>query len=475
MTLAVQPDTGALTLALDGQPIITGILAQSGLTPAGTEARQDSPTHGTVHVAYTDGASAVYTYDLDGNDCTLDYALTNAAAGQPRTLDLSGWTCAFAPDAALQGTLPYWHPSYYNTQPVWHPSLQSPLGAAYASDGHTAAVFYAPSEWDRESLLNATWAAGERIPNPVRLELHTRRVVAPGETGGTSLVLRVTDDLGLAGLYGGYKAFLDGKFPGGLHVHAAGPAAQFSSVDESQITPENPHGYIGDEHRLDRPEAVAAYLRRVADPLAAAHGQGFIFWAPGGAEPAMYPPDFDTNLTHIQDTWPALVAGLRARGLRVGLCARPADQIDRSSPKSPTVTRIDPDNARQVATLLDRFRHAARMGIDAYYLDSFGGDRASARLLPAIRQTVGREVPLYTEYCTDATLPYADRYCEYRGGDTVQWDSPEQLRALRFLFPQSVWLCMSRTDAPWPAAYEPLGLTPLIQDFLIRQQVPEPR
>ena len=358
---------------------------------------------------------------------------------------------------------------------VWHPSVLSPLGAVYAADAHTAAVFYSPSEWGRQSLVNATWALGLHIPNPVQLELHTLRTVAPGATDHASLVMRVTDDQSLAGLYGGYQAFLAQKFPRPLYVPATGPAAQFSSVDQVFVTPGDPHGYNGDERRLDRPEGVAAFLRWIADPLAAAHGQGCIFWAPGGVEPVMYPPDFDENLARIKDTWPALVAGFHARGLRVGLCARAAENIDRSSPGPPVVTFIDPDDARQVETLLGRFRNAARMGVDAYYPDTFGGDLPSARLLPSIRQTVGPDVPIYMEYCTDATLPYADRYCEYRGGNTVFWDSPEQLAALRFLFPESVWLCISRTDAPWPAVYGRLHLTPLIQDYQIRERLPEPR
>ncbi len=134
VTLAVQPDTGALTLALDGRPVITGVPAQYPLKPAHTAARQDSPTHASVETAFTDGSRAAYTYTLAGNDCTLDYTLTNASA-KPVTIDLSGWTCAFAPGASLQGTLPHWHWTYYQTfLKVWHPGVFSPLGAVYAAD-----------------------------------------------------------------------------------------------------------------------------------------------------------------------------------------------------------------------------------------------------------------------------------------------------------------------------------------------------
>ena len=105
-SLAVQSDTGALTLALDGRPIIAGTLAQDKLQVAHADARQDSPTHATVRVNYTNGASALYTYTLDGRDCTLDYALTNTSP-EPQTIDLSGWMCAFETGVSLKGTLSY--------------------------------------------------------------------------------------------------------------------------------------------------------------------------------------------------------------------------------------------------------------------------------------------------------------------------------------------------------------------------------
>lgn len=474
VSLVVQPDTGSLSLSLDHQPVITGVLAQYPLKAATTAVRQDTPTHYTVNVGYTDHSSAVYTYALNGNDCTLDYTLTNAA-DKPLTIDLSGWNCAFTPGAPLQGTIPHWHWTYYANRQVWHPGLQSPLGAVYAADARTAAVFYSPSEFGRQSLITASWAMDRELSNPFGLEFHTQRVVAPGASGSASLVMRVTSDLSQEGLHGGYKAFLAEKYPTPLRVSDPRPAAAFTSVDIHHVTPDNPGGYNCDVRRIDRPDGVAKFLAWVADPLQAANAQGCIFWAPGGTEPIMYPPDFDTNLARIADTWAALAAGFHSRGLRVGVCARAAEAVDRSQPGRPLLVSIDPGNAPQVEALLGRFRNAARMGVDAYYLDTFGHNWASTRLLPAIRETVGPTVPIYTEYCSDATLPYADRYCEYIGGDTITWNSPEQLAAMQFLFPQSVWLCMSRAKQPVPEAYTRLHLTPLIQDFLVKDTLAGPR
>jgi hypothetical protein len=466
VSLAVQPSDGALTLALDGKPVITGVLAEYPLKISGTTVRQDSPRHYTVDVSYTDHSTADYSYALAGSDCMLTYTLTNHGA-KGLAIDLSGLNCTFAPGARLTGTISHWHWTYYQNTAVWHPGLQSPLGAVYAADGHQAAVFYSPSEADRQSLINASWKLGFDIPNPFGLEFHTREVVAPGASGSASLVMHLTEDLSPEGLYGAYKTFLTGRYPATRPLPDRRPMGMFSSVDQSLVTPANPHGYNGDMRRFDLPSGVDLFLRKVADPLRAGGAQGCIFWAPGGAEPVMYPPDFDDNLARIADTWPALVEGFRARKLRVGLCARAAEWVDRTQPEHPLVRRIDPADPRQVETLLGRFRRVAGMGVNAYYLDTFGNDWASTQLLAAIRQTVGPDVPIYTEYCTDATLPYADRYCEYSGGDGVAWTSPEQLEAFRYLFPRSVWLCLSRTPQPVPPDFARLGLTPLIQDYLV--------
>ncbi len=466
VTLAVQPSDGALTLSLDGKPVVTGVLAQEPLKVGTTTVQQKGPAQYQVDVAYTDRSTAVYSYALASNDCTLNYSLTNHG-DKPRTLELSGLTCTFAPGVTLEGTIPSWHWTYLTDLAVWHPGFLSPLGIVYATDGQRAVACYSPSEFGRQSVINASWRLGSAIPSPFGLEFRTRRVVAPGGTDSASLVLRVTADVSQDGMQSGYKAFLAGKYPPDQRVSDPRPAAEFASVDNSWVTPANPHGYNGDSRRLDRPDGIAKFLHMVADPLQAGHGQGCIFWAPGGVDSIMYPPDFDDNLARIASTWPSLVEGFRARQLRVGLCARAGDSVDRANPAQPVVKRIDPADPQQVEALLARFRRVAAMGVNAYYLDTFGNDWPTTQLLPLIRATVGPDVPIYTEYCSDATLPFADRYCEYNGGDGVAWTSGPQLQALRYLFPRSVWLCMSRVKEPLPAAFARLNLTPLIQDYLV--------
>ena len=386
VSLAVQPDTGALTLTLENRPVITGALAQWPLKSAATSVHQDSPSHYTVHVAYTDHSSALYTYALSGNDCTIEYTLTNGA-DKPMTIELGGWTCAFAPGAALKGTIPHWYWTYYANMGVWHPGVQSPLGAVYAEDDHTAAVFYSPSEFGRRSLINAGWKGDKSLSNPFTLEFHTTSVVAPGASGSASLVMRVTNDLSEQGLHGAYKAFLEAKYPVPLYVPDPRPMGAFTSVDAYYVSPTNPRGYNGDDRRIDRLDGVRRFVKFAADPLQAAHAGGCIFWAPGGTEPIMYPPEFDTNLKRIADTWAALVGAFQSRGLRVGLCARASEMVDRSNPGHLLVSSINPDDRGQVDTLLERFRTVAGMGVNAYYLDTFGHDWASTLVccLPSAR------------------------------------------------------------------------------------------
>jgi len=72
-------------------------------------------------------------------------------------------------------------------------------------------------------------------------------------------------------------------------------------------------------------------------------------------------------------------------------------------------------------------------------------------------------VQLYTESCTDMTLPYAGRYCEWTTGG-LAGTSNDTYTALRFLCPRSLWLCMDRTGRHELPDYIKAGLTPLVPD-----------
>ena len=178
----------------------------------------------------------------------------------------------------------------------------------------------------------------------------------------------------------------------------------------------------------------------------------------------MYPPDFDRFPEPVQQNIPALVSGFKQHHLRVGLCARCGDGVDRIKAKDPKVYRLDARDPEQMKTLLGRFDHAMDMGFDLFYLDSFGVDNPNDQaILKLIRERVGPDTQLYTEFCTDMSLPYAAHYCEWKDNSIV-WTPGDQFAELRYLCPDSTWLCISRTPQVIPPAFTKLGLVPLVED-----------
>jgi hypothetical protein len=182
----------------------------------------------------------------------------------------------------------------------------------------------------------------------------------------------------------------------------------------------------------------------------------------------MYPPDFDVFPKAVQDNIPALVSGFKKRGLRVGLCARCGDGVIREEGKDPVLYRLSAEKPSDMKTLIERFHHAMDMGFDLFYLDSFGNQNPNDQeILKQVRTAVGPDVQLYTEFCTDMSLPYAGRYCEWQGGNAVTWTSADQYQQMKFLSSDSVWLCIVKSgNPPVPPEFKKLGLTPLVMDTL---------
>jgi len=84
--------------------------------------------------------------------------------------------------------------------------------------------------------------------------------------------------------------------------------------------------------------------------------------------------------------------------------------------------------------------------------------------LKQIRAAVGPDVLFYTEFCTDLSLPYAGHYCEWQGS-SVLWTSPAQYEEMKYLCPDSTWLCIAKTGPTVPREFAKLGLTPLVNDL----------
>jgi hypothetical protein len=442
---------------VDADQIAIGNLVESAAT-------QQSPTRAQVVDTYTD-AKATTDITLDGEDLCLSMHVQNLdAAKSLKMVAMKGLTFHFARNAT--GSIPSWHISYMQAHELsmLHPGLLTPVGAVSAHDDQFGFCVHSETEFFNQSLFSASWQKDGITPADCVVEFHTRVIVPPGKSRDIDAHFRISTDTSLQHLYADYKRIYTAHFPKLLYHADARPLAQFVAVDKSQVNPSNPHGYSGGIRRLDSAAGTGAYVRVMAPVLAKADALGIIFWCPGGYREPMYPPDFDEFPKSVQRNIPALVDGFKQRGLRVGLLARCGDGVKREEGKPPEVYRLDAGNDEQMKTLLNRFDHARDMGFDMFYLDSFGADVPNDWLiLQKIRSHVGPDVLLYSEFNTDMTLPYAGHYCEWRG-DGILWTTPEQYAAMRYICPDSTWLCLSRTRPPVPAVFAQLGLTPLVQD-----------
>ena len=427
---------------------------------------QDTPGHAVVTDTFT-SAKSVCDIQLDGEDLHLAMHVTNLNATQSlQRLVCRGLTFQF--DRNPDASIPSFHWTYLQAQgdAIFHPSLAAPLGAVYARDDQFGFAAFSNSEFDRPTLFNASWQQAGIIPAQCQVEMYTQREVPGGGAADVDAWFRVSTDISLPNLMGGYKKVYSQHFSKPLYRADHRAVAQFAAEGPTFISRFNPCGFNGGFRRLDLPIGVGAYVHMIAPPLHEADALGIIFWGLGGWNPPMYPPDFDQFPASVQANIPKLVNGFKSYGLRVGLCTRPGDGITRDPGKAPLIYRLDASKPADMQMLLDRFSNAMAMGFDIFYLDSFGADGVNdLEILKKVRERVGPDVLLYTEYCTDMSLPYADHYCEWVKG-SILWTSPGEYAALRYLCPDATWLCMSRESRPIPLEFPKLGLTPLVQDQL---------
>ena len=483
VSMAVTP-AGDVTLRVGTRTLATGTwrlrvdsyLPTDGpdpFVPGGASAvrgSQSSPTHATTHEDHANGVAADYTYDLAGEDLTVTAHVTNGDPRRPlKPVAFAGLTFHLDPAKHVAGHMGCWYWTYLQAsgRMLFHPSTANPLGVWWAGDDDVAFSVQAPSEFDRTKFVAATWQGQDNVvPAECEPNLFTDRPVPPGGSVDVRTAFRISAaDRSIAHLIANYRADYDRRFPLPTYAADARLVGQFAAVDRSLVTAKNPLGYNGEWRRLDSPLATAAYVRRVVPQLLRDNAVGMIFWAPGGVTPVMYNPEFDDIPKPVQANLAVVMKAFHGRGLRVGLCARPGEGVQRQNGTPVGTYRLSADDPEQMKVLLGRFRHATDMGFDMFYLDTFGGDGTNdLRILAAIRQSVGPDVLLYTEYSTDLSLAYAGRYCEWVRGGGVRWNGPESLTALHLLAPHATWLCASETGQPIPKEFAPLDLTPIVGD-----------
>jgi hypothetical protein len=455
---------GLWTLQADANQPVAG--DELPLVQKSIAAEQDSPAHAKVTQQFN-AAVAEYEIALNGEDLRLRLHLQNQDTAKTiKHVNLAGPTFRFA--HAAEGTLASWHSTYLSSQglAVYHPSTPQPVGFVYARDENFGVGMYSSSEFDRQSLFNAGFMQNGIIPADSLIQLYTTRQVPPGQSVDVEVNFRISSDSSMKHLIGAYKTCYDAHFPKLFYHPDTRPLAAFTGIGEANaVTRANPYGFIGAIRRLDSAAGTNAYVRLVGGALQRVHALGIIFWSPGGYRPPMYPPDFDVFPDAVQQHIPTLVDGFRRRGLRVGLCARCGDGVIREAGKDPVLYRLAADNPKDMQTLLSRFNNVLDLGFDVFYLDSFGSNGLNdLAILKKIRESVGPDVLFYTEFGSDMSMPYAGRYCEWQG-QGVLWTTPMQYEELKYLSPDSTWLCISKKGAPVPREFGKWGLVPLVDDM----------
>ena len=179
----------------------------------------------------------------------------------------------------------------------------------------------------------------------------------------------------------------------------------------------------------------------------------------------MYPMAFGTNLQRIASTWPTLVSGMQAAGMKMGMGIRLDSILD-----SPTTSHlVDPTNSADLNAMVAQIAICKNMGVKLYYVDSFGAGYNDTLLYATYKTAMGADAQVYTESCNDISFAYFDHYCELQdqAGDLTQMGNLMR-SILQYLYPQSVWLSapMGSSVSSYPAAtLDQCGLTLLGQDY----------
>lgn len=453
---------------------IVGPILHSSLTAA--------PTGVTV----TDTAANMamsYAYSLDGNDINLKATLRNNDPRRYSNIMLALPTFAFSP--GVTGNLKAWDPSYLvgNGEVSFHPGLWSPLAVSFARDKNYGIALHCKSDFDKPTVFDAfqVWKTPGVAPTIADVTLYLQDTIQPGDQLVIDVTIRLVSNPDLATLLASYVHDFR-AFAGPMQYQPDDrPWLQFAGIDSSFVTPQDPLGYSGDLRRLDLASGISKFEDLVWPSIGVT--QGTIFWQPQGYNPrgCQYRPDFDVWPASVFATLPTLIAWYKANGLKFGLCARPADIVTPMGPNADQTCTLDGQNDSQIAMLLGRFDAVTKLGVNAFYLDSFGSDLNSYHIMKRIREHLGSAIPTYSEYTNDLMLPLSGVYTELNvnpaGGQgpdgSVHWYDKDTVAAFRLLYPQCTILTKGIDSGSEPAVSPPTlakwKMTPLVEDYQARK------
>ena len=414
----------------------------------GTLASPKSPTsakaegeadHATIDQTF-DNLHVLWTYRVSGYDLSADIAVTNTG-NQP--FDRFFFRLPqFHFSRRPSGTMSCAYGSYYTKDwtAIAHPSTRVPLAVSDAYDDSFAIAIHCKSHFDRSVLVNSNWDHNV-IPIDCAPVVYVDQTVAPQSTVHVLLNIRITDKLDLADRVGAYVDDFK-KWAGPMRYEPDDrPVVCCYPESTSWITKTNP---LGLSRRFDYLGGVLDYERLISPMVP--YCQGPMMWQPQGAaiRGVEFRPDFDVWPPNIRQNLPILMSWCSNHGMRPGLQARPLDIVTPLNFTSDTSITLCPEEPSQVKMIETRFTNTIALGAKEFYLDSFGMDLPSYRLMQKLREKIGPNIPTYSEYTSDLMLPISGVYIQQMNaqGDT-RWFGVEQVKVMRLLYPDSSFICTS--------------------------------
>ena len=424
-------------------------------------------------------AKVVYTYIVSGNDIHISAHVSNTHATKPLQPAFTSMSFLRAPGGTYIN-LEFEQSHTQNNPTIYYPGVNVPYAAA--------AWIGVPSTAPGAPQINlAAWSEEDPYEQFMQLLVnhppfpgHSQasiffQTVPPGGSRVYKYAYRFQNSTDWKDLLGGYKASLRAVFPTLAYEPDARPLAQFASIHESYIRPDNPYGYNdngdGVFRRFDTLAGCQDYVAKLTGPMSQTGYQGIVLWQPQGIHPRgiRYRPDFNSFPSGTIPNLPTLVNGFRNAGLNIGLLSRPSSAITSGNDWN-TDDLIEVTNSPGTVTDISvRLDWASNLGFNAFYLDSFIHSQADHELLRAIRSKVGPNVHLFVEHSTALTMTLGSMYAELTWNNGLVLTQKQQI--LRWLWPESIVAAKLVGALPpggyaelYPAMFD-LKLTPWIEDY----------
>jgi hypothetical protein len=488
-------DSGALDISVGGKTLASGKWLVSSAESVYSAAPPEGAPIGASTLKIISAVSpgiieqtaagmiASHTFTVQGDDLLITTAVANTGRLPIQTPRLSGLTVHFAKNAA--GFMRSMDSSYTRAQgiDIMHPSgAMVPLGAAFADDGEFGVGLHTPSHLQKAKLIQAGYVENFIIPKECVAQIDFNDSVEPWETKTYALNFRFAmandwksnPSQAWQILLAAYKRDFQAELGSITYEPDDRPLAQFSAVDEGAIKPNNPYGFHSDIDRFDSPIGTREYLNMLLPGLRRAGGAGCLFWALAGWNPrgCNYRPDFDVFPPAIAANIPALIAGFKAVGLRVGLASRPGEYVDRETWTGDQTVQLCADSPDQMSKIWKRFENAIKLGFDMFYMDSFPLTQNHHRILQFLRKKAGPKILFFTEEGTEISAIYGGRYLEWGKGEQLSWTTPQLIEITRWLTPGASFLCKRIDEHVTVDRLGAMKLSPLMLDYTFADASP---